>query len=272
MKTKILLCDLDATLFDDKKRVSDEDLGSINEMIDAGHRFVIATGRPLYSAKVVSREIGLFRDGIILLSSNGAVIYDCATDKVIARESLPLDVVDDLFRAALSENLSIHTYTDDNVVSEHLTREIRMYTSVIKMPFAPMASIPRDLPEPPPKLIVMSAEENSREILIDFEARHAAMVGERAESVFSNDHLLEYLPVGVSKGTGLRTVCSLLDIPLENSIAAGDEANDIPMIVAAGVGAVMKNGTDEAKSHADYVTKRTNNESGVSEIIRKFVF
>ena len=66
-------------------------------------------------------------------------------------------------------------------------------------------------------------------------------------------------------------LCELLDIPAELSVAAGDEANDIPMIQAAGVGAVMQNGTDEAKSYADYVTKRSNNESGVSEIIRKFI-
>ncbi len=43
------------------------------------------------------------------------------------------------------------------------------------------------------------------------------------------------------------------------------------MIEAAGVGVVVKNGTDKAKSHADYVTKRTNNESAIAEIIEKFI-
>ena len=48
-------------------------------------------------------------------------------------------------------------------------------------------------------------------------------------------------------------------------------AKVLPAFEAAGVGVVMANGTDEAKSHADYITTRTNNESGVSEIIHRFI-
>ena len=229
MRTKILFSDLDGTLLDDKKNVSDEDLGSINGMIEKGHRFVIATGRPLYSAKVVAKELGLYRDGIFLSASNGGVIYDCSSEKIISASSLDTDTVALLFKSALSEGLSIHTYTDDNVVSVRETEEIRIYTKTIKMPFRLLEHIPEDLPGPPPKLIV------------------------------------------VSKGNAVRKLCDLLGIPTEDSIAVGDEANDIPMLEAAGIGAVMKNGTDEAKSYADYVTKRSNNESGVSEIICKYV-
>ncbi len=271
MRTKILFSDLDGTLLDDDKNVSAEDLESINEMIAGGHRFVIATGRPLYSAKVVAKELGLYRDGVVLAASNGGVIFDCRSDKVISRSCLDLDTVSALFDAAIFEGLSVHTYTEDNVVSTIETKAIDIYTARIKMPYKRIAKIPDDLPAPPPKLIVMSINEGSRQILEGFEKRHEKMVEGRAQSVFSNDFLLEYLPVGVSKGNAVRTVCALFGISIEDSVAAGDEANDIPMLDAAGVGAVMKNGTNEAKAHADYVTVRTNNESGISEIIRKFI-
>ena len=268
---KILFTDLDGTLFDDEKRVSTEDLTTINEMLNAGHRLVICTGRPLFSAKVVSREMGLYRDGIYIAASNGGVIYDCSKEEVIFSRKLSFDTVGLLFREALKEGLSIHTYTDDNVVSVVETNEIRQYCARIKMPFKLLDNITEDLPKEPPKLIVVSIKENSRQILSDFEERHSDMVKGQAQSVFSNDFLLEYLPIGSSKGDALERLCELLGIPAELSVAAGDEANDIPMIQAAGVGAVMQNGTDEAKSYADYVTKRSNNESGVSEIIRKFI-
>lgn len=271
MTTKILFSDLDGTLLDDRKNVSGEDLAAINEMTAKGHRFVIATGRPFYSAKLVARELGLFGDGILIAASNGGVIYDCGSDTVISRVTLGLDVVRMLFEEAGKEGLSIHTYTDTHVVSVRPTEEIRVYTTTIRMPHMLLDRIPEDLPGEPPKLIVMSLAQNGRAILKDFEDRHAAMVEGKAVSVFSNDHLLEYLPPGVSKGNAVRTVCNLLGIPLEHSVAAGDEANDIPMIEAAGTGAVMCNGTDEAKSFADYVTKHSNNESGVSEIIREFI-
>ncbi len=271
MTTKILFTDLDGTLLDDAKNVSDEDLATINELIEARHRFVICTGRPLYSVKIVARELGLYRDGVYLLASNGGVVYDCSSEKVISGRTLDLETVRYLFEEAHAENLSIHTYTEDYVVSVRPTEEIRQYCERIKMPHKLLGRIPEDLPGEPPKLIIMSIKENSREILADFERRHADKVKGQTVSVFSNDFLLEYLPPGVSKGNAVKSLCDILNIPIEHAIAAGDEANDITMIQAAGVGAVMQNGTDETKSYADYITKRSNNESGVSEIIRKFI-
>ena len=53
---KILFTDLDDTLLDDNKNVAPEDVDTINEMLGVGHRFVIATGRPIYSAKKVAQR------------------------------------------------------------------------------------------------------------------------------------------------------------------------------------------------------------------------
>ncbi len=268
---KILFTDLDGTLLDDEKNVSKEDLAAIDEMLAKGHRLVIATGRPLYSAKVVARELGLYRDGIYLAASNGGVIYDCAADKVICASTLESDTVKILFDAAKKEGLHIHTYTDDNVVSLRKTRELEIYCSRIKMPYKILGNIPEDLSSPPPKCIVMSIADGSRHILEEFENKIRGDMRGKADSVFSNDSLLEYLPVGSSKGNAVRMLCDIIGISSSNCVAAGDEANDIPMLQEAGIGVVMKNGTDEAKSYADHVTDHTNNESGVSEIIRRFI-
>lgn len=268
---KILFTDLDDTLLDDNKNVAPEDVDTINRMLGVGHRFVIATGRPIYSAKKVAKKLGLYRDGIYIAASNGGVIYDCSREKIIHADTLDIDLVDSMFKAAMAENMHVHTYTDEYVVSMRQTKALEIYSRKISMPYKILDKIPEDLPAPPPKLVIMSIEEGSRRILEDFEKRHAESVKGRAVSVFSNDFLLEYLPVGVSKGRAVVSLCEKLGIPVADSVAVGDEANDIPMIDAAGVGAVMKNGTDEAKSHAGYVTDRTNNECGVSEVIRKFI-
>ena len=65
--------------------------------------------------------------------------------------------------------------------------------------------------------------------------------------------------------------CELLQIPLANTVAAGDQENDISMIEAAAVGAAMKNATDAVKASADYITENDCNHSGVAEILRKFI-
>lgn len=271
MKTKILFSDLDDTLLDVDKNVSAEDLSSIHEMIKAGHRFVIATGRPVYSAKVVAKRLNLYRDGIYLVASNGGMIYDCGREDFVSRVTVDPDLTGRMFDIAVSEGLHIHTYTDTHVVSVRETEEIKIYSQKISMPYRIVDKIPDDLPSPPPKFVVMSIKEGSRRILEDFRDRHLDLTEGKCQNVFSNDFLLEYLPLGVSKGIALRTLCDLLDIPVEASYAAGDEANDIPMLDAAGLGIAVHNATDEAKSHAGYVTRRTNNESAISEIIRKFI-
>ena len=57
----------------------------------------------------------------------------------------------------------------------------------------------------------------------------------------------------------------------ENSVSAGDAQNDIEMLQAAHVGAVMCNAFPGIQEYGDYVTEHDNNHDGVAEIIRKFI-
>ena len=88
---------------------------------------------------------------------------------------------------------------------------------------------------------------------------------------FSTENFLEIVPDGVSKGVAVKWLCEYLDIPLENSVAAGDAPNDMEMLQAACVGAVMKNAYEGMDRYATYVTERDNNHDGVAEIIEKFI-
>ncbi len=58
---------------------------------------------------------------------------------------------------------------------------------------------------------------------------------------------------------------------MKNSIAAGDEENDISMIEAAAIGVCMANGNPAVKKLADYVTQNDNNHDGIAEVIQKFI-
>ena len=75
----------------------------------------------------------------------------------------------------------------------------------------------------------------------------------------------------MNKGNAIRKMAELLNISVENTIAAGDAANDITMLQAAGVGCAMKNAAQEVKLAADYITEADNNSGGVAEIIERFV-
>ena len=62
-----------------------------------------------------------------------------------------------------------------------------------------------------------------------------------------------------------------LGLPHENTVAVGDQENDIPMIQNAAIGVAMKNSDKKAKEAADYITEHDNNHDGVAEVIRRFI-
>lgn len=69
-----------------------------------------------------------------------------------------------------------------------------------------------------------------------------------------NPIVVEMVPKGHNKGTGIAKVCELLGEDIENTIAFGDSINDKEMLEAAGIGVAMGNGTDVIKELADHVT------------------
>ena len=69
-----------------------------------------------------------------------------------------------------------------------------------------------------------------------------------------NTEIVEMVPHGFSKGTGIEKVCELLDVPIQNTYAFGDSPNDMEMLKVAGNAVVMGNGFDEVKAIGDYVT------------------
>ena len=72
--------------------------------------------------------------------------------------------------------------------------------------------------------------------------------------IFHNDIVVEMVPRGFSKATGILQTCSLLGLDVADTYAFGDGQNDMEMIRAAGCGIAMGNATPALKEAADYVT------------------
>ena len=131
------------------------------------------------------------------------------------------------------------------------------------------ASLPDSLREETVKLLFIDLKDHAK--LEAFRAEAAARCGGALSLFFSNRWFLECVRAGVSKGDAVRRLAALLGVPIERTIAVGDQENDLPMIRAAGIGCAMANATDALKAEADYVTERDADHSGVAEIIKKFL-
>ena len=61
------------------------------------------------------------------------------------------------------------------------------------------------------------------------------------------------------------------NIKNDHLICFGDGINDFEMLDMAYIGVAMKNGSDELKSKAKYITDYTNNEDGVIKFLEKII-
>jgi len=85
----------------------------------------------------------------------------------------------------------------------------------------------------------------------------------------SSPYNIEIMPLGVDKGRGVKDFASSLGIPLSQVMALGDEANDIPMLAAAGWGVAMGNASRLAKAAARFVTD-TNDQCGFAKAVHAY--
>ena len=273
---KLLFTDLDGTLLTDDKRILDADMAAIECMLSRGHKLVLCTGRPLTSAKQLAQKYGFDKPGFFLVSFNGGLIYDYATEKAILTRYIPVDEVKFIMDAAHRYGMHAHTYSGDLVVSEYETEQLKTYCRLMKMDYVVVKDIREYYGEfinvvvkPPIKVNIITPFDHSS--LVDFRAEMRKTTAGKLFDVFSKPEMLEFSHMQSNKGDAVRFMAEYYKVPLEDTIAVGDEENDCPMIEAAGVGVAVANASPVAKAAADYVTANDNNHSAIAEVIEKFV-
>lgn len=269
MDTRILFTDLDGTLLNDQKEITAGNRDAINQALAQGHKIVIATGRPLASARIQAERIGLTMEGCYAITYNGGQIYDMYHQKTLYGRSLSAELVRPLFTKAFEMGLHIQTYSSTCILSEHDTPELRRYSEINCLGYQVVEDIARALEGDPYKLIAIGFGQHEK--LLSYQDEVLSQYADTLDSFFSNDDYLEIVPAGISKGFAVRWMCEYLGIPLENSVAAGDAQNDIAMLEAAHVGAVMCNAFPGIAEHGNYITEKDNNHDGVAEIIHRFI-
>lgn len=156
--------------------------------------------------------------------------------------------------------------------SPHLQRETAYYTTYVKMPVRLERDVPGSLSEAPCKCLAIHLENPEDHRLEALRQRLHDEFGDELTLVKSNPYYLEIDAQNATKGFALEWFCRYLGIARKNSISAGDAANDIPMLRAAGTGIGMSNGAVETPGlaeAADIVTTADNDHDGLAPILNQ---
>lgn len=97
-----------------------------------------------------------------------------------------------------------------------------------------------------------------------------ATVGNLVDIVMAGPGIVEILPLGLSKATGLSLAARRLGVKAAETIAFGDMPNDIPMFGWAAHGVAMANAHAELKAVADEVTT-SNQEDGIAVVLERLL-
>ncbi|GEN56566.1 haloacid dehalogenase [Halolactibacillus alkaliphilus] len=267
MTYKMIVLDLDDTLLRDDHTISPITKETLFKAQDQGVKVVLASGRPTYAMRDLGDELHLSDYGSYLLSFNGGRITNCKTNEDIFSSTLTFEDVAFLYELSIRENVYIHTYVGDNIITEKNNDYTTIEADITGLPITKVEDFIASVTERPVKILMVEDPE----VLKPLEKKLQKELSERFSVLRSKPYFLEFTEKGVTKGTSLDHLIKQLGIKREEVIAIGDSYNDQSMIEFAGLGVAMGNAPDDIKAISDYVTK-TNMQDGVAHVVQKFIF
>jgi Cof subfamily protein (haloacid dehalogenase superfamily) len=264
----LIASDVDGTLLDDDEKITARTRAAVHAAVDAGTQFVLATGRPPRWVKPVVDALGLEP---MAVCANGAVIYDPSTDRIISARTLSADVLGQLAeiatRAIPGAGLAVERVgrsAHDAATPQFVSSP--GYEHAWLNPDNTEVSLEDLLSAPAVKLLIRKAGARSSDMAAAL-AKHVGIEGDITYS--TNNGLVEVVPLGVSKATGVEEVARPLGITADDVVVFGDMPNDVPMLRWAGHGVAMGNAHPEALAAADEVTA-PNTEDGVARVLERW--
>ena len=270
---KLIAFDLDGTLLNDQKELTEENRRTLLEAADRGIHLVPATGRFSGAMPDFFRELPI-RYAIYM---NGAQIYDMQEQKVLDDVRIPWEQGNRIFEYFEWLPVIYDCYVDNEAfMSAAFWPYLEEYA--LNEHFLWMM---RDLRTPVPELKAFLKQRKTgiQKLQAYFRPQHYPLRAQLLENLkipgiavsSSIPNNLELNHENATKGHALRKLAAILDIPMESTMSFGDGSNDLTMIQMAGIGIAMENGIEAVKDAADYVTCNCN-DSGVAAAIRKFCF
>ncbi|MGN0243305.1 MAG: Cof-type HAD-IIB family hydrolase [Lachnospiraceae bacterium] len=267
MNYKVLVLDLDGTLTNSEKKITEKTKQALFAAMDAGTTVVLASGRPTYGIVPLAEELELSKRGGYILSFNGARIMNCRTQEIIFQNTISENYLPVLVSLAEDYHVDYLTYENEDIITNNPDNQYALIESKINhMPLRYVEDMTQYVTFPINKMIMLG----SGMYLHTIEPRlQREMAG--ALSVYrSEPFFLEVMPLGVDKAASLERLLAHMNLSREEMIAVGDGFNDLTMIEYAGLGVAMANAQEEVKEKADYITG-SNDEDGVAQVVERFI-
>lgn len=235
-RIKLIASDLDGTLLRNDKTLSSRTRAVLARCRERGVLFFAATARP--PRVLESRIDGLSYDGALCHNGGVALLHgETIWENGFSPETaLPLvrRVLREFPGARVSAEIGGQLYANFDCSSLWEKAEFTC-TDFSTLPSRPLDKL----------LIGLDFPGMAEKIL--------ALLPEGLAGQVSENSIFMVQPKGVEKGKALKAVCKRLGISPAETVAFGDDWNDISLLKAAGTGVAVENALPEVKTAADEI-------------------
>ncbi len=270
MEVKLIAMDLDGTLLNRQKNISQENLQALENAKASGILLAAATGRPLSTLPSCVRDNPAFSYAI---TSNGAEVYRLDTGEQICSVCLTPRSVDVIRETVGDAAVGWEAFVKGQAYGEagYVERPWEFgvpvpHVGYIKKTRRPVADMQEFLREHRQEIIGFDLAFGDPALKEEI-VRKLKACGEPIFVTSFMEHCIEIIHKDAGKAEGIRQICGREGISPAETAAFGDAENDLDMIEYAGTGIAMGNAHASVKEKADYVTG-DNEHHGVAEAFR----
>ncbi len=256
---KLIACDLDGTVLDDRKRPDTKLLETIRKLREKGIKFTFVSGR---NEELLSQLIDEFEVSEPYVTNNGGNIYQ--NHQLIESDYLPGEYNNVIVKMLTDYDIAFRFFADEVYYGFKDTDFFRSRMPLLKNFGLKDYDPSIDLSQMRVYKITCDFADHSDRIesfIAELKQKCPKMTFVKAETnVYCANSM------SATKGNALRKICDLLKMDPSKLMAFGDNGNDLSMLEMAGISVAMDNSSDDIKEKCDFVCK-DNNHNGVSSFL-----
>ena len=284
---KMFSFDLDGTLLNDHKVISESTIQDLLEYQEKGYRITLASGRYYKEVERFAKQLKLDEYNGYAVCGNGYEVIDIKNNTKHYFELIDSEIAKDVIHIANKHHLMqyvkingtyyLSTNALEKIVMNGATKlsKVALKAGIKQLTYAShmleesifSKDLTQFIQDGLVKMCVIGTFSQQKKWIEEISNKYPNYFSFYPINPFS----LEITHNSVSKKNAVSYICETNGFTLDNVMAFGDSGNDEPLLLTCGIGVTMKNGTKRALKKAKIVSDYSNHEDGAIKMIHKYL-